>query len=225
MLSFVFLTVSMHPLVEIIWRHFFRHCPAGTEAIILNKQPVLLNWNVATKYAKFDYPDYNLRFTHDMVDLMHAGAMAAQPRSTVAFLSDTSVPLKSCASIVSELDNQTFVRLKTTFGCTKGSQWMSMPKRVWMRAYANVTANFYKNGRCALFGAPDETLVQAQLYGLNSRKDWNTHAIFWDALNPFDGHPRALTEVHLQQAILSNYSFARKFDPELAIYNFDWLLR
>ena len=215
----------MHPFVEDIWRYFFRHCPAGTEAIILNKQPNLPNWSVPTKHAKFDHPDYNLRFTRDMVDLMHAGAMAAQPTSTVAFLSDTSVPLKSCASIVAELDNQTFVRLKSKFGCIKGSQWMSMPRGVWMRAYANVTTNSYENGRCALVGAPDETLVQAQLYGLNSKIDQNTHAIFWDVLKTFGGHPMALTELHLQQAILSNYSFARKFDPELAIYNFDWLLR
>jgi len=227
MLSFVFLTVTMHPLVEVIWRHFFKHCPAGTEAVVLSKNLVLPKWGVPTRRAKFVHPDYNLRFTREMVDLMNAGAMASQPDSTVLFVSDTSVPLKSCATITSNFDTQTVVALQNRLGCIKGSQWMAMPRPVWERAYAGIGNQTRQSNLCSfiLYGAPDETLVQTQLYALPERINVNTHAIFWNTNGLAGGHPDTLTSRHFDQALRFNHSLARKFDPTKALYNFDWLKR
>lgn len=228
MLSFVFLVVSMHPFVELIWRHFFRHCPVGTEVVILSNKSVLPKWGVPTTHAKFVYPEYNLRFTRDMVDLMNAGAMASGPKSTVVFVSDSSVPLKSCASVVSDLDNRVTVALQYRLGCVKGSQWMGLPRLVWERTYAQIGNQTRQSNLCSLllYGAPDETLVQTQLYGLLTQRNVNTHAIFWSTQSiTTDGHPDTLTARHFRQAVRFNYSLARKYDPDVAVYDFDWLQR
>ena len=127
MLSFVFLVVSMHPFVELIWRHFFRHCPAGTEVVILSNESVLPKWGVPTTHAKFVYPEYNLRFTRDMVDLMNAGAMASGPKSTVVFVSDSSVPLKSCASWFQILTTGSLLRCKPDLGASRGRSGWDCP--------------------------------------------------------------------------------------------------
>ena len=220
----------MDPLVKNIWQHFFRHCPAGTEVVLLSETPTFApNWDVPLNRAKFSYPKHNLRFTRSMMDFMHAGVQASQVNSTVTFLSDTSVPLKSCSSVTKTLDKKIYVHLtsKQRKMCIKGSQWMSLPRLAWIEAYTQMGNKTEQSSYCGKhhYGAPDETFVQTYLYRQKPRVNRNTHAIFWTAAKYNGGHPETLTDEYLMRAVRQDFCFARKFDSRRAKYNFNWLER
>ena len=102
------------------------------------------------KCGVFAYPDYDLRFTPSMVQLMNAGVEQSPVGSTVTFISGNTIPLVSCPETVERLQGKIFVEhmrfpigsIYTPFNRTmteeqcKGSQWFSIPRQVFISLFS-----------------------------------------------------------------------------------------
>ena len=115
------------------------------------------------------YTTESFRFASGMVHVMNAGVEQSPGGATVTFLSDSTVPLTSCSSMLEALHGQTFINYKhfqepqpkpqppTPAGSDtrharsngggnghhyKGTQWMTVLKDDWMRIWngANLAA-------------------------------------------------------------------------------------
>lgn len=234
MLSFVFVSGSIHKDIVQLWLLFFSTCTAEYEVV-----SKLYAGMPASKTFTFDNTD--LRFSSRMVDFMHEGAKAACDRCTVVFLSDTSVPLMRCDSVYAMLDDKlTYdfsVKECTTASpvvdiewmrpnCTcngvryikYGSQWISVPKSSWVKSYHKVDKNLCYLSRANGFtsGSPDEFYIQTRLTKPNNFR--STHFITWPKNG--DGHPSWLTIHAVVKAVKGKYPFARKYKPNQSIRNF-----
>jgi hypothetical protein len=125
-----------------------------------------------------------------MVDLMHAGADQSPVGSTITFVSDTSVPLRTCHATAAALFGKVLVGTQMKLypsGSTldvhaskvvrtppvrpaqcKSTQWMSLPRQVWLDHYRpylfrkRQAVNLLHNGTRNLY-APDEWWMQSEL--------------------------------------------------------------
>ena len=229
MLSFVFLVVKMHPYTEYLWHHFFKTCePGAVEAVVMSPGAEFLpNWAVKITTPHFAYPKKSLRFSKEMVMLMNAGVEAAAPNSTVAFLSDTSIPLVSCGTATSRLLGKNYYFIKKKPPYYKSSQWISLDKTLWTEAYSNlgVPANWSHQCRNRMPGAFDEFLMRERFFRADDRVNQETHAVYWRQ-RIGDGHPDILDQGELQDAAGRNFLFARKFLPSPNVtFKMSWLDR
>lgn len=220
MLSFIFLIGgSLHPIVGDIWRAFFRHCPAETQTVVVGNVSAV-DMLEADLFVPARWR--NARFSVDMLRLMNAGVESAALGATVVFVSATSVPLRPCSEFVEQLENRTTARIAFQMvpPCLKGSQWIALPATVWSAAYTSAMVAGQPL-QCRHL-APDETMIHTVLWHDPARVDADTHAIFWPTI-PAGGHPHWLTARRFELARDSSCLMARKFDPDRAIYDYDWI--
>ena len=170
------------------WNKFFATCGNDTKATALifeHGTPGSVGNRTCserrTPWAKcgtFAYPPGSLRFSVSMVRLMHAGVMQSPVGSTVAFISDTSVPMRTCSATVAAVQGKVLlgnVGLYMTGRSTKSSaekgdlymckasQWMSLPRQVWLDHYDSHTLHLRWKSRRHTHIAPDEWWMQTEL--------------------------------------------------------------
>lgn len=200
------------------WEPFFQGC-SNTRVHVFSKYGKLNFTSFPVQWNDFHWPEGNIRFKYDMVRLMAAAATKASPDDAMLFMSDSTVPLKSCAELEALDESRVYLQgkfvplvIKPGIPVFKGTQWFMAPVRA-VRFAAKTAEALSKEGYTSIrkhtfFAAPDEYVLQSFIANKFRSYLSGTFLTYVNWTRPIvGGHPRCLTDV---SELGSSFFFARK---------------